>query len=261
MPFLPSDRRPRARWLTRTVFASCVALVAGRAAALNIDSSSLCEFDTAYDIRLQDDQQVLLASSHQTILLGLDGMQVDGEPVKLTPEQAERVERFRTSLQRFVPAATTLVLDAASLGLTAVTAALEALGGDDDALARIQQRSRELQNHLHERFDGQSLLSHSFQDEVLESELASTIGDVASEIAQAAAGLAIQAIFDPDGVEKRTKDLDQLMDDYVEQPSKDLERRSDDVCAQVRSLDALETEIGRFDVFRPSPEDEKGETL
>lgn len=240
--------------LIATLFVAALLPLVARAA----DSDHECHYGLQSDVSL-DGNAVELHGDDGVWRLDGDRLRHDGHDVALNAQQRAAVDQYRRGMQTLVPATSGIALDAAMLGIEAMTMSLTAISDHPDEVRKYQKRGEQLSAKVHARFDGRELLrgssGNSVYDDELDAEIQSMAEDAAADMAGHATSLIFMALFNPGKIEARADATERLVEARIEPKAEALEARARPLCGQFATLDALEPVIG-FDAIVPQSGDD-----
>lgn len=214
--------------------------------------SSVCNFESAYDIHLQNDQQVALDNDDHHILIDGDRLFIDGKEQSLSAQQQARLRDYRQSMQAFVPELAEVVTSAVTLGLNSASMAMAYMTGDDNPQpGALDANFKVLSDHIKQRFDGSSVTRGALDDDAFDAEIEAAVKETMATTAASTARLIATALLNPEAMEKRGDQVDALVEQKIQPQADALEARGNQLCDSVRNMDRIEADIGRFDVFQP----------
>lgn len=236
--------------LRTTRYASVLGLALALPVAAHEAAAGRCDYVIDFDVTLTPGQVVLGDGAIRYALSG-DRVARNGRELALQPEQHAAAEQYRAGMETLVPAINTIARRAALLGIESVVLVGAGLSGDDGAMARAVERIEGLAMRLHLQLDGRHLNAGKvFGDIGLDEEIDAIAGDAASGLMGGVAALVGRALFDPATASARGEYVERLVEHRIEPRAHALGTQADRVCAQLRTLDALESRIGAIDAIR-----------
>lgn len=215
-----------------------------------------CDYVIDFDVTLTPGQVVLGDGESRYVFSG-DRVERDGREIALRPAQRTAAAQYRAGWESLVPAISDVARRAALLGIESVTLVSAALSGGDDAIARAAERIEDLALRLHLQLDGRRLnagralgKTHPGDSDV-DEELDALARDAGSGLMADIAAFVGRAIFDPETVAARGEYVGRLVEHRIEPRAQALGAQAERICAQLGTLDALETQMDLFDAIRP----------
>jgi len=216
--------------------------------------TSVCNFESDYDIHLQDQQRVALDNDDHHVLIDGEHLFINGQEQSLSPRQQELLQDYRQSMEAFVPELADVVTSAVTLGLNSASMAMAYLAGDDNPQpAALDAHFQALSDHIKQRFDGRSVTRGALDDDAFDAEIEAAVKETIATATGSTARLIATALLNPKAMEKRGDQVDAMVEQKIQPQADALEARGDKLCDSVRDMDQIEGQIGKFDVFREEP--------
>ena len=218
--------------------------MAPAALAHDVRNDVQCDVHSDYSMRMHGKAYVFTRDDGpgKHVALGGGRLFVDGKEVALTPADRERVRRFEAELNRMVPRAHEVVLEATDIAFTALTEVARGFAGDGGSgtIARLEQARRDVRADLAR----QPIVLFSDPD-LGKRVIAPVITEYVPVIAGAAVRESLSAAFSGD--EKRMRDFERRMDRMGEEIERKVDKRAEALepkvealCDSTRELDRIE---------------------
>ncbi|HEY0973914.1 MAG TPA: DUF2884 family protein [Solimonas sp.] len=216
---------------------------------------ALCDYELAYEVSVSDQDDVHLRAPDEDWHLQGERLHRNDRELSLSATEREQLLHYREDLARLTREVNRVAVDGAMLGIEALTITLATLGNDRDADA-LGARLARVGGQLQTQLDGRQLppgrIGDDLVSEAIGEEIAALAGSIALKITGGIASLVVGAIFDPGAAEARSRHIERTVERRIEPRADALARRADAICADLRTLDAQERAIGRFDLLRTS---------
>lgn len=213
--------------------------------------TQLCDYALGYDLAVAPGD-VRLSSPAEHWRIDGDRLYRNDREQALTQDERRQLARYREAVERLVPTVSALAVEGAMLGVEAVTLTLALLGDDEDVDA-LSARLAKLSERLRAQFDGRRLPAGGIDDQVLDAKLEAEIEDIASDAALQLTGsisrFVFSAIFNPSEAEARGAHIERVVERRIEPRAEAIERRAEALCDELRTLDAQERALNRFDLL------------
>lgn len=229
------------------VLTAALLLAAGSVSAG--ETSRICKLRIAADIELTPTQVIVEDGEHRH-LIGNGQVSRDGRDLTLDADRRRLVRDYAVGMRQLVPAVSDLTQRSALLGLESLALVSAGLSADDATIARAAKRIETLATELHRQFDGRRLPAGALAlDAALEREIGTLAANAAGQFAGSLLSFIGTALFDPDAASARGAYLERLVERRIEPRATQIEAQAERLCASLRQLDALETELDLFDVI------------
>lgn len=238
---------------------ACIALLSlalSQPVAARERPSDACDYVIAFDVTLAP-SQVVLGDGDSRYALSGDHVARNGREIGLRPGQRAAAAQYRAGWETLVPAISDIARRAALLGIESVALVGAALSGGDDAIAHAAERIEALALRLHLQIDdrhldaGKALGKAPLGDADFDEEINALARDAGSGLMADVAAFVGRAVFDPETVAARGEYVGRLVEHRIEPRAQALGAQADRICAQLRALDALESQMDLFDAIRP----------
>jgi hypothetical protein len=213
------------------------------------DASRICDMRIAADVDLTP-TQVIVDDGRRRHVIEDGVVRRDGRELALDARRQRLAREYTEAMRAAVPAISELALRGALLGLESLALVSAGLSGDGAAVDGAVARIEKLAMQLHLQFDGRHLAAGKLAPEPsFERDLGALAADAAGQFAGSLLSLVGTALFDPAAAEARSEYLERLVERRIEPRAAQIEAQADRLCAMLRKLDALESQLGLFDVI------------
>lgn len=224
-------------------------LILGSGNAVASDATPLCEMRIGADIELTPTRVIVDDGEHRHEI-GDGRVSRDGHELVLDAARQQLARDYASGMRQLVPAVSDVALRGALLGLESLALVSAGLSGDDATITRAAERIETLATELHLRFDGRRLPAGTLAlNAAFEREIGTLAADAAGQFAGSLLSFIGTALFDPDAAGARGDYLERLLERRIEPRAAQIEAQADKLCAGLRRLDALETELDLFDAI------------
>lgn len=218
------------------------------AQAIEVDD---CGYSLHYDLEKLADGRIAAEDDDSRYVLSPDQLVDNGREVPLDRARRQQLQEYHETLDQLMPELGSLIRESVLLGIEAVAVVGATLTGDssavDDAAARMETVALE----MHLRFDGRHIPADRHWDgEGFEREIGKIALSAAGDTVRGTASMILDAVFNTERAQARAEFIEHIVEQRLETRAGALEVRAIRVCRQLRTLDALETQIDRFDLIR-----------
>ncbi|MFC4250905.1 DUF2884 family protein [Sinimarinibacterium flocculans] len=235
--------------MLRPMLISLAILLTATAATARDPSSQLCDMRLLAEVTLSGDE-VIVDDGDRRHVLDADRVLRDGRRLRLEDDRRRLARDYADGMRELVPAVSEIALRGALLGLESLALVSAGLSGDEATTVRAAERIETLATELHLRFDGRRLPVGPLPlDPAFEREIGALAADAAGQFAGSVIAFIGTALFDPDAAGARGEYLERLVERRIEPRAARIEAQADQLCGTLRRLDAIEAELGLFDVI------------
>ncbi len=205
-------------------------------------SSRQCGFGTPYDV-LVDSGGVWLRRDQGTpreIFFHGGELSVDRQVRPVGDADAQRLRQLEHGAQQLVPQVAGIARAAADIAFDALSGVVEALTGSRRKARRIEEWRRQTQDYVDATL-GRGRWEQALFDEGFEA----GIEQAAEQMAGAISRSVLWTVFTGGAgrIEARTERMEQELEARIEARSRTLESQAQSLCAQVRSLYAIQQSL------------------
>lgn len=219
-----------------------------QASALDVDA---CLYSLPYDLEKYDDGRIAAENDRQRYVLSADTLVDNGRNVPLNRSQRQQLRQYHEALAQLMPELASLIRDSALLGIEAAAVVGATLTGDSGAVDEAADRMAAVAMEMHLRFDGRHIpADRSWDGEGFEREIGKIVLSAVGDTVRGTASMILDAVFNTERAQARAEFIEHIVEQRLETRADALEARAIRVCRQLRTLDALETQIDRFDLIR-----------
>jgi hypothetical protein len=207
------------------------------------DGKLQCEVRSDYTMRMHGKAFVFTSEREAArhIALGGGRLFVNGEEVRLTPADRERVRQYEAELNRLVPQVQEVVAEATDIAFTALAEVARGFSSDGGqvTVARLEQARREVRADLARK----PILINS--DDIGERVIQPLVSEYVPVIAGNAVRDTLSVVFSADqrkarDYERRMSRMGSEIERKVDKRAEALEPKVESLCASTRELDRIE---------------------